>query len=188
MNNNLKHLLRYFLLFLIAFPLASCGDDDDTNDEIQTIPRENLFAGTTTTFPVEDPSSVYESSKSTYMVTLNDNGTAVVSINNADFLQGMPELGVMNFRGIKYSIDNSDKESPVITLSCTELTPEIGERPFPQRCIPARKLPCHLSAPTAPHLTRFPSQGFPPTDLSIPQPKRMCQNGSSGSSLAGFFA
>ncbi len=32
MNNNLKHLLRYFLLFLIAFPLASCGDDDDTND------------------------------------------------------------------------------------------------------------------------------------------------------------
>ena len=131
MKNNLKHLLRYFLLFLIAFPLTSCGDDDDTNDEIQTIPRENLFAGTTTTFPVEDPSSVYESSKSTYMVTLNDNGTAVVSINNADFLQGMPELGVMNFRGIKYSIDNSDKESPVITLSCTELTPEIGERPFP---------------------------------------------------------
>ena len=110
MNNNLKHLLRYFLLFLIAFPLASCGDDDDTNDEIQTIPRENLFAGTTTTFPVEDPSSVYESSKSTYMVTLNDNGTAVVSINNADFLQGMPELGVMNLRVIKYSIDNSDKE------------------------------------------------------------------------------
>lgn len=131
MNKNLKHLLHYLMLLIIALPLASCGDDDDASDEAPAIPRENLFAGTTTTFPVEDPSSVYESTKSTYMVTLNDDGTAVVSINNADFLQGMPELGVMNFRGIKYSIDTTDKEAPVVTLSCTELTPEIGERPFP---------------------------------------------------------
>lgn len=131
MNNNLKHLLRYLLLLLTVMPISSCGDDDDNFDEAREIPRENLFEGKTTTFPIEAPSSVYESSKSTYMVTLNDNGTAVVSINNADFLQGMPELGIMNFRGIRYSVGNADPESPVITLSCTELTPEIGERPFP---------------------------------------------------------
>lgn len=135
----MKHLINRILPFLflaILTPvLASCGDDEENTPDSPQIQKENYFKGTTTTFPVDNPSSVYTSDKSTYLVTLDpESNKASISIENADFLQGMPQLGVMTFNSLTYSVDNEatdENGTAVVKLKCEALDPEIANRPFP---------------------------------------------------------
>lgn len=54
------------LLFIIAIlPLASCGNDDEPEPAPAPNPggAEFIFSGTTTTYPVDAPESIYTSTK-----------------------------------------------------------------------------------------------------------------------------
>lgn len=118
------------LMFTMAFAgLTACeGENDDP--VIDPIPAESVtYTGTTMTYPVSDPDNFYESDKATYAVVYDEvTKTAVLNITDADFLQGMPQLGVMTFPGINWRYDSKDK---VMKLQKDDLIPEIAERPFP---------------------------------------------------------
>ena len=120
------------LLFIIAIlPLASCGNDDEPEPAPAPNPggSEFIFSGTTTTYPVDAPESIYTSTKSTYTVAVaKDVESAVMCIQNADFLQGMPQLGEMLFQPITCSFDET---ANTLSLSSSAITPEIAGRPFP---------------------------------------------------------
>ena len=132
----MKTLLSGFVKALFVMSLAisstSCGNDDPEPDPA---PAPNpagtvlTYRGTTTTYPVTDPASIYTSTKSTYTVTVADDGkSAVMGILNADFLQGMPQLGEMIFQPIECSFNNATN---ILSLNADEITPEIANRPFP---------------------------------------------------------
>lgn len=124
-----KNLLAATAIAMSAgFMFTACGDDDPEPETPQLVlDAENLFAGTTLTWPVDDPSSVYTAQRaSTYNVVFNDDkSTASIVITDADFLNGMPALDPMTFPGISYLVTGDH-----VTLQCEALIPEIGGRPF----------------------------------------------------------
>ena len=159
------------LLFIIAIlPLASCGNDDEPEPAPAPNPggSEFIFSGTTTTYPVDAPESIYTSTKSTYTVAVaKDVESAVMCIQNADFLQGMPQLGEMLFQPITCSFDET---ANTLSLSSSAITPEIAGRPFPAfpitdytaTLIPGNPSASPSSAPTE----------APPTPSTSPAPRR----------------
>lgn len=128
----MKKIFRLAAVVLAAFSLvgtlSSCDDNKPDQEPTEIIPSKIIvYAGTTETYPISDPTDKYTSEKGTYYFTYNvDDQTASLAINNADFLQGMPELGVMTFPEISWIA--KDK---AIVLKKDALTPEIAGRPFP---------------------------------------------------------
>ncbi len=128
MKKYFRFALAGLALFALATSVVSCGDD---NEEKPTpVPTEKVvYGGTTVTYPVADESQVYESTRGTYEVEYSTTDkTAVLLINNANFLEGMPPLGTMSFPGINWAADNANNG---FMLQKDALTPEIANRPFP---------------------------------------------------------
>jgi len=128
--------------FTIALSIATCacGNSEEPEPEPTPTPEPAIdatFTGTTVTAPVNAPDDIYTSTTGTYRFTIDENAnTATLYIQNANFLQGMPQLGEMAFPNITYSItrdDANDNTSSITTISFTSdaLTPEIADRPFP---------------------------------------------------------
>lgn len=113
--------------------LTSCGDDDEPDPMPEPeVPELNLtFAGNTVTYPTANPSSTYTSAVGTYRFEVDEsNSTARLYIENANFLENMPQLGVMEFGGISFAMTANGNER-VATFACDALTPEIAGRPYP---------------------------------------------------------
>ena len=128
MNKYFRGALGVLLSVGAATAMVSCDDNDDPKPVV--IPSDNtVYVGKTVTYPKEDPEKVFESTRGTYSIEYDESdNTAVLNINNASFLQGMPELGVMSFTGIAWKADNANKG---FMLQKDALTPEIAGRPFP---------------------------------------------------------
>lgn len=104
--------------------------DDDANNTPVLGPMENMFyKGITITYPVEHPEQRYESERSMYKLHYSkETKTAVLYIEDADFLEGMPSLGVMEFKDLAFEQENKDN---LFKFQKDNLIPEIGGRPFP---------------------------------------------------------
>lgn len=133
-----EKMFRYLLFtaMIVMLPLVSaCGSDDDEPEpqpEPETTAIDATYTGTTVTTHSDDPSTAFTSTSGTYrFVPGKDGKKATLCIENAHFIDGMPELGMMEFKGISYTIKNNGTAKAVATFSCDALTPEIANRPFP---------------------------------------------------------
>lgn len=124
-------LLKSLISVCLIIPVASCGSEDEPEPAPAPNPggSELIFKGKTSTSPVADPENIYTSTKSTYYISISDDAeSAVMTIADADFLQGMPALGEMLFQPITCSFNS---ETNTLTLEADAITPEIAGRPFP---------------------------------------------------------
>lgn len=114
------------LMVAVAFGFAACGNDDE-DEKIPEVPTENEFTGTTVAWPASTPDQKFTSTDPVYTLRLDSNTKkATLEIDQAQFMVGMPQLDMV-FPGIDYKIlDNN-----VVLLSCANLVPESGGRPYP---------------------------------------------------------
>lgn len=109
--------------------LPACDHDEEPEPPVPDTPinTDARYGGPTRTWPLTDPSDIYESSAGTYYIDCQESdNTLSLHIVNANFLAGMPELGEMTFPGIAYSIDDDGN----ISFESEALLPEIAGRPF----------------------------------------------------------
>lgn len=126
------------LALIMSIVTCACGSSDEQEPEPEPAPAlDTSYAGTTVTAPINDPDNTYTSTIGTYRFSIDEKSqTATLYIKNANFLQGMPQLGEMAFPGISYQVTHADASNPASTIakinfSCDALTPEIAGRPFP---------------------------------------------------------
>lgn len=100
----------------------------DGRYKVRVIQNKNYFYGTTSSINPSGDFQPFTTQASKYELALNyTTGKAQLTIENAQFVTGMPQGITMEFPGIDFTITDSG-----IDLACSELIPQIPNRgPFP---------------------------------------------------------